>query len=54
MSLDDELSSSAIRIHYPSMVQLEDEPTLMVAYSRFYLGRKMGLTSPDQVLPSHG
>ncbi len=49
VSLDDELSSSAVRIHYPCMMQLGEEPRIMVAYSRFYLSRKMGLSSPDQV-----
>uniref|UniRef100_A0A061RT54 Bnr asp-box repeat protein n=1 Tax=Tetraselmis sp. GSL018 TaxID=582737 RepID=A0A061RT54_9CHLO len=48
VSLDDELSSSAIRIHYPCMLQLGRDQRLMITYSRFYLGRKMGLTSPDQ------
>mmetsp|Transcript_23312 Transcript_23312/g.64700 ORF Transcript_23312/g.64700 Transcript_23312/m.64700 type:complete len:511 (+) Transcript_23312:151-1683(+) len=48
VSLDDELSSSSIRIHYPCMMQLGTGNKLMVTYSRFYLGRKMGFTSPDQ------
>lgn len=49
VSLDDELSSSAVRIHYPCMLQVKGEDRLLVVYTRFYLGRKMGLTSPDQV-----
>jgi len=48
VSLDDELSSSAVRIHYPCMLQVKGEDRLLVVYTRFYLGRKMGLTSPDQ------
>lgn len=52
MSLDDETSSSAIRIHYPCLLQdLQDGGSrIMVTYSRFYLNQGMGLTSPDQVL----
>lgn len=53
VSLDDELSSSAVRIHYPCMLQVKDENRILVVYTRFYLGRKMGLTSPDQVCLQH-
>lgn len=47
-SLDDEHSLSAVRIHYPSMVQLGNTSRVVLVYSRFYLGRKMGLSSLDQ------
>ncbi|KAK3254944.1 hypothetical protein CYMTET_35858 [Cymbomonas tetramitiformis] len=47
-SIDDEMSSSAVRLHYPSLVQLGSTPVVAVVYSRFYLGRKMGLTSMEQ------
>ena len=47
-SLDDEHSLSAVRIHYPSMVQIGNTSKIVLVYSRFYLGRKMGLSSLDQ------
>jgi len=48
-TVDEEMSTSAVRIHYPTVVQI-GRSTVLVAYSRFYLGRKLGLTSPDQGL----
>lgn len=45
--VDEEISTSAVRIHYPTVVQI-DTSKVVVAYSRFYLGRKLGLVSPDQ------
>mmetsp|Transcript_55647 Transcript_55647/g.176671 ORF Transcript_55647/g.176671 Transcript_55647/m.176671 type:complete len:379 (+) Transcript_55647:412-1548(+) len=48
LSMDDELSSSAVRIHYPCITQLGTDPRVVVVYTRFYLGRKLGLISPDQ------
>ena len=54
MSLDDELSSSMIQIHYPCLLQVEGAGSkVLVTYSRFYLGKTMGLTSPDQVWNLH-
>lgn len=50
-SLDSELSSSSVRIHYPCMIQIDNSPRVLITYSRFYLGRSMGLTSLDQAFP---
>uniref|UniRef100_A0A7S0QUV7 Sialidase domain-containing protein n=1 Tax=Pyramimonas obovata TaxID=1411642 RepID=A0A7S0QUV7_9CHLO len=47
-SVDDEMSSSAVRLHYPCLVQVGSAPMVALVYSRFYLGRKLGLTSLDQ------
>ena len=45
--LEDEIGYEAPRIHYPYMVQ-KDVSSVLVAYTRFYLGKRKGLTSLDQ------
>tara|TARA_B100001778_G_scaffold224533_1_gene186304 strand:+ start:273 stop:2168 length:1896 start_codon:yes stop_codon:yes gene_type:complete len=45
--LEDEIGYEAPRIHYPYMVQ-KDASSVLVAYTRFYLGKRKGLTSLDQ------
>ena len=45
--LEDEIGYEAPRIHYPYMAQ-KDASSVLVAYTRFYLGKRKGLTSLDQ------
>ena len=39
--MDNEVSSSAVRLHYPCLVQIGAAPMVALVYSRFYLGRKV-------------